>query len=178
LKRVSIFIAIVLIALSAASQAPSFALQQKQRQKRPTRGAKPTPTPTPDTRAEASKVAAQIKKVSNFIYIYGKVVNGLEFANEQTKDDPTSPKAQALNKENKDKLIASIAGLRSEVEDLAKGFEGNPRLQVQYLKLSYATDASLDAERFAAAGRYDEAGKSLVTVVERLTDTIISMRLP
>ncbi|HEU0175613.1 MAG TPA: hypothetical protein VFV58_15235 [Blastocatellia bacterium] len=177
MKRVSIIITIVLIALGGASQAPSFA-QQKQRQKKPTRGAKPTPTPTPDTRAEASKVAAQIKKVSNFIYIYGKVVNGLEFANEQAKDDPASPKAQALNKENKDKLIASIAGLRAEVEDLSKGFEGNPRLQVQYLKLSYATDASLDAERFAAAGRYDEAGKSLVTVVERLTDTIISMRLP
>jgi hypothetical protein len=180
LKRVSIFTVIVLIALGAASQARSIAQQKqqpKQHQKRPTRGAKPTPTPPPDMRAEASQVAAQIRKVSNFIYIYGKVVNGLEVADEQAKNDQISPKAQALNKENKDKLVASINGLRAEVEDLANSFQANPRLQVQYLKLSYATEAALNAGRLAAAGRYDEAGKFLVTVVERLSDTIISMRL-
>jgi hypothetical protein len=180
LKRVSIFTVIVLIALGAASQARSIAQQKqqpKQHQKRPTRGAKPTPTPTPDMRAEASEVAAQIRKVSNFIFIYGKVVNSLEVADEQAKTDQTSPKAQALYKENKDKLVASIYGLRAEVENLAKSFQDNPRLQVQYLKLSYATEAALNAERLAAAGRYNDAGKSLVTVVERLADTIISMRL-
>lgn len=177
MKRISIFTAVVLIALGAASQAPSFAQQQKQRQKRPTRGAKPKPTPTLDMRAEAAQVAAQIRKVSNFIYIYGKVVNSLEVAEEQAKADQTSPKAQALNKENKDKLVASIDGLRAEIDNLAKSFQANPRLQVQYLKISYATEAAIDAERFAAAGRYNDAGRSLVTVIERLTDTIISMRL-
>src|SRR2546427_7138380 len=178
LKRVSIFTLIVLTALGAASQAHSLVQQKqqpKQQQKRPARGAKPTPTPTPDTRAEAAQVAAQIKKVSNFIYIYGKVVNGLEVADEQAKDEQTSPKVQALNKENKDKLVASIDGLRADVQDLANNFQANPRLQVQYLKLSYATEAAINAGRLAAAGRYEEAGKFLVAVVERLTDTIISM---
>jgi hypothetical protein len=180
LKLVSIFIAIVLIALGAVSQAPSFAQQQqkqKQRQKKPTPGAKPKPTPTPDMREEASQVATQIRNVSNFIYIYGKVVNGLQVADEQTKNNLASPETQARNKENKDKLIISINKLRAGLENLANGFQANPRLQVQYLKLSYATEASHDAERLAAAGRYEEAGRSLVTVVERLTDTIISMRL-
>jgi hypothetical protein len=180
LKRVSIFTVIVLIAIGAASQARSIAQQKqqpKQHQKRSTRGAKPTPTPTTDMRGEASQVAAQIRKVSNFIYIYGKVVNSLEVADEQAKNDQTSPKAQALYKENKDKLVASIGGLRAEMEDLANGFQANPRLQVQYLKLSYATEAAINAERLAAAGRFNDAGKYLVTVVERLTDTIISMRL-
>jgi len=181
LKRVSIFTVIVLIALGAVSQARSIPKQQKQQprqhQKRPTKGAKPTPTPTPDMRAEASQVAAQIRKVSNFIYIYGKVVNSLEVADDHAKNDQTSPKAQALNKENRDRLVASIGGLRAEMEDLANGFQANPRMQVQYLKLAYATEAATNAERLAAAGRYNDAGKFLVTVVERLTDTIISMRL-
>jgi hypothetical protein len=176
LKRISIFIAIILITLGAASLSPSFA--QQQRQRKPTRGAKAKPTPTPDMRAEASQVAAQIKNVSNFIYIYGKIVNSLQIAEEQAKSDQASPETKAKNKENKDKLIVSINKLRVGLENLANGFEGNPRLQVQYLKVSYATEASLDAERFAAAGRYEEAGRSLITVVERLTDTIISMRLP
>src|SRR5882672_6350561 len=160
LKRVTIFTAIVLIALSALSQAHSFAQQQppqqqKQRPKRPA-AAKPKPTPAPDMRAEAAQVATQIKKVSNFIYIYGKVVNGLEFADEQAKNNEASPKTLALNKENKDKLIASINDMRAEIESLAKSFDGNPRLQVQFLKLNYAAGAALDAERIAADGRYDE----------------------
>jgi hypothetical protein len=181
LKRVSIFTVIVLIALSAASQAHSLAKQQKQQpkqqQKRPTRGAKPTPTPTPDMRAEAAQVATQIKNVSNFIYIYGKVVNGLEVADEQAKTNLTSPEIQTKNKASRDALIDSINKLRAGLENLANNFQANPRLQVQYLKLSYATEAALNAERLAAAGRYNDAGKFLVTVVERLTDTIMSMRL-
>jgi len=180
LKRVTIFTAIVLIALGALSQAHSFAqqLQQKQRPRKPATGAKAKPTPTPDMRAEAAQVAAQIKKVSNFIYIYGKIVNGLQFADEQSKnDDKASAKVQALNKENRDKLVASIDGVRAEIALLAKGFESNPRMQVQYLKLNSAAGAALDAERLAATGQYDDAGKSLVTVVERLTDTVMSMRL-
>jgi hypothetical protein len=172
----------VLIAVGAASQTLSLARQQKQQpkqhQKRPARGAKPTPSPTPDMRAEASEVATQIKNVSNFIYIYGKVVNGLEVADEQAKSNQASPETQAKIKESKDKLIAKIKDVRIGLEDLANGFQANPRLQVQFLKVSYATEAALNAERLAAAGRYNDAGKFLVTVVERLTDTIISMRLP
>jgi hypothetical protein len=179
LKRVTIFTAIVLVALGALSQAHSFAQQQQQKQRpRKPAGAKAKPTPTPDMRAEAAQVAAQIKKVSNFIYVYGKVVNGLQFADEQAKNEnQTSAKIQALNKENKDKLVASVRGVRAEIEGLAKSFEGNPRLQVQYLKLNFAAGAALDAERLAAAGQYDDAGKSLVAVVERLMDAIMSMRL-
>jgi hypothetical protein len=181
LKRVSIFTIIVLITLGAASQARSLAQQKqqpKQQQKRPSRRGKPTPTPTPDMRAEASGVATQIRNVANFLYVYGKVVNTLEVAEEQAKNNQTSPEIQAKNKKSKEMLVASINGVRAGLENLANGFQPNPRLQVQYLKIAYATEAALDAERFAAAGRYHDAGKSLVTVVERLTDTIISMRLP
>jgi len=181
LKRVSTFTVIVLIALGAASQAHSLAQQQKQQpkqqKKRAARSVKPTPTPTPDMRAEATQVATQIKNVSNFIYIYGKVVNGLEVADDQVKNNQMSPEIQTRNKASRDMLIDSMNKLRVGLDNLANSFQANPRLQVQYLKLSYATEAALNAGRLAAAGRYDEAGKFLVTLVERLTDTIISMRL-
>ena len=179
LKRVSIFTLIVLFALGAASQARSLARQKqqpKQQQKRPTRGMKPTPTPTPDMRADASEVVTQITNVSNFIYIYGKVVNGLEVADEQAKGNLASPETQAKIKESKDKLIAKIKDVRIGLEELANKYQASPRLQVQYLKLSYATEAAINAERLAAAGRYNDAGKFLVTVVERLADTLVSMR--
>lgn len=178
MKRTSIFTAIILIALGASSLAISSAQQKRPRQKKPSTSVKQKPTPTPDMRAEAAQVAAQIKNVANFIYVYGKVVNGLQIAEEQMKTDQASPETKSRNKESKDKLIVSMNRLRSGLEGLASGFEGNPRMQVQYLKLAYATEASLDAERLAAAGRYEEAGRMLVAVVERLTDAIISMRLP
>jgi hypothetical protein len=191
LKRVSIFIAIVLIALGAASQTYSLAQQQQQqqqqqqrqqpkrRQKKSSRIARPspTPTPTPDMRVEASLVATQIKNVSNFIYIYGKIVSSLEYADEQAKNNLSSPEIQAKNKQSRDALIGRIRDLKAGVDDMANNFRANPRLQVQYLKLSYASEAVLKAERLAVAGRYNEAGLSLIVVVERLTDTIVSMRL-
>lgn len=128
-------------------------------------------------RAEASQVATQIKNVTNFIYVYGKIVNSLEVADEQVKNKQTSPEIQALNQKSKDALILRIRDLRAGLDNLAKSFKANQRLQVQYLKLNYATDAALNAERLATAGRYEEAGKTLVQVIERLTDTVISMRL-
>jgi len=128
-------------------------------------------------RAEASQVATQIKNVSNFIYVYGKIVNSLEVADEQVKNKQTSPEIQAKNQKSKDALILRMSDLRAGLENVAKSFQANPRMQVQYLKLTYATDAVLNAQRLAVAGKYDEAGKLLITSVERLTDTMVSMRL-
>jgi len=128
-------------------------------------------------RPEARQVAAQIKNVSNFIYVYGKIVKTLEDADDLEKRNQTSPAIQAQNKKNKDALVARISDLRVGIENLAKSFQSNSRLQVQYLKLSYATEAVANAERLAAAGQFNEAGNSLITVIERLTDAVISMRL-
>src|SRR5262245_3154602 len=128
-------------------------------------------------RAEAAQIATQIKNVSNFLYVYGKIVNSLEVADEQVKNKQTSPEIQAKNQKSKDALILRIRDLRAGLENLAKSFQANQRLQVQYLKLNFATDAVTNAERLATAGSYEEAGKALVLVIERLTDTLISMRL-
>jgi prephenate dehydratase len=130
-----------------------------------------------DMRPDALKVADQIKNVSSFIYVYGKIVNTLEVADEQAKKNQTSAEIQAKNQKSKDQLVATIRGVRAGLENLAKGFQANPRMQVQFLKITNATEAAANAERLAAAGRYDDAGKALVTVVDRLTETLISMRL-
>lgn len=172
MKRISVFVLAVLIMFAFVGQTDSLA-----QKRRPTRRATPAPTPVPDMRSEATQVAAQIKTVSSFIYVFGKIVNGLEVAEDQAKRSEVSPAVQSQTKKSKDALVVNINGLRAGLENLAKNFQANPRLQVQYLKLSYATEAVANAERLAAAGRYDEAGKSLVTVIERLTDTIVSMRL-
>jgi hypothetical protein len=173
LKRIFIFALIITAVAVIAPQLNSFAQQKK----RPVRRATPTPTPALDMRQDAAKVAEQIKNVSNFIYVYGKIVNTLEVADDQAKNKQSSPEIQAKNQKSKDQLVATISGLRAGLENVAKGFQANPRMQVQSLKISNATEAATNAERLAAAGRYDDAGKMLVAVIDRLTDTLISMRL-
>lgn len=172
MKRISIFVLTVLVALCCALPMSSSAQKKPRR-----RAATPAPTPVPDMRAEALQVAEQIKNVSKFVYIYGKVANGLEIAEDQAKRGQATPQIQAKTKQSKDALIANINGLRAGLDNLVKSFKASSRLQVQYLKLSYAAEAAASAEQLATAGRYDEAGKALVTVIERLTDTLTTMRL-
>lgn len=167
----------LILTLAVVCALPLVSIAQKKStgaRKRPV--GKPTPTPTPDLKVEAGQVAEQIKNVSKFIYVYGKIVNGLEISQEQEKQNKVSPAAAAKNRENKDALVTSVRNLRVGVENLTRNFQSNPRLQVQYLKVSFAVDAASDAEKLAAAGRYDEAGKSLIILVERLTDTMIALR--
>lgn len=165
------------IVLAALCAFPLVSLAQKKSTRAKNRKVvKPTPTPTPDLKVEVGQVAEQIKNVSKFIYIYGKIVNGLEVAEEQARQAKAPPTAAAKNREMRDSLVASIRNLKAGVANLARTFQNNPRLQVQYLKLNFAVDAINDAENLAGAGRYDDAGKSLVTAVERLTDTMMALR--
>lgn len=173
LKRCSTVTLLILFAVLCTFPLVSIA-QKKSSAKRRTPAAKPTPTP--DFRAEAQQVAEQIKNFSKFIYIYGKVVNGLEIADDQARRGQMSPTAAEKNRQSKDALVANIRGLKIGADNLAKSFQSNPKLQVQYLKLTFAVDAAAEAEQLAGAGRYDEAGKSLVTVIERLTDAVIALR--
>jgi hypothetical protein len=170
--------ATVLVLLSICL-APAMMLGQKKpgsKARRRTSTA-PAPTPTPTNFVEAAThVADQLKIVSRFIYVYGKIANGLELAEEQAKRGETSPAISARNQQAKQSTVANIGALRAGIDKVALELKSNDRLQVQYLKLTGASDAIADAEQLASAGRFDEAGKSLVTAVERLAETMIALR--
>ncbi|MBO0799486.1 MAG: hypothetical protein J2P31_11755, partial [Blastocatellia bacterium] len=144
------------------------------------RTGKPTPTPTPvvDMRNEAAQVAEQIKNITKFIYIYGQVQNSLEIADEQAKKGQTDAKIAAENQKSKDALVVNINGLRAGVNNLLKSWEGDNKMQTPSLRLAKAADAIQVSEQLAGAGRYKEAGESLIAAVERMTETMISMKMP
>lgn len=159
---------------------PSTYGQTKRKATRPkSRTTAPAPEPVPppvNLTAESAFVAEQIKIVTRFVYVYGKVANGLELAEEQLKRGELSPTAQANNRKTKDAVVTNINGVRTGLETLASRFQANVRLQVQYLKLSYAAEAAANAERLVTMGRFDEAGKSLVVAVERLAEVMQALR--
>ena len=169
---------ILALALLVLFSTPAMIIAQKKPPAKPRRRtAAPAPTPTPTNMVEAAnKVAEQLKLVSRFIYVYGKVANGLEIAEDQAKRGETSPALVAGNQQVKQNIVANLNGLKTGIDKIALEFKSNDRLQVQYLKLTGASDAVSGAEQLAVAGRYDDAGKSLVTAVERLAETIISLR--
>ncbi len=169
----------LLLSLSLLMLLPSVSLAQKRKTTTRRRAAaeEPTPKPIVDMRPEAQAVAEQIKNISKFLFIYGKIVNGLEVADEQARREPVKPAVAAKTRQAREALVANINSLRVGIEGVAKRLQANPRMQVQYLKMSYASEAIASAEQLAAAGRFDEAGKALTTAIERLADTILAMRL-
>ena len=178
LRQTAATLLCVLLCVATAS-----ALTQKKRKsargKKARVTSRPTPTPTPPPvsfSAEAAQVAEQLKIVSRFVYVYGKVANGLELAEEQARRGELSQAALAQNRQARETVAANISNVRVGLDALTSRFRANPRLQVHYLKLSYATDAAAQAEKLVASGRFDEAGKSLVTAVERLTDALVALR--
>ncbi len=175
MKRYLTIYLTLLLALLCSFPTSSSAQKKKSGSKK--RAGAPAPTPVMDMRTEANQVAEQIKNITRFLFIYGKIANGLEIADDQVKRGQASSAVEAKNKQSKDALVASISGLRTGLDNLVKTFQANSRLQVQYLKLSYAAESLTNAEKYAASGQYDEAGKSMVAAVERLTDTLTSMRL-
>jgi hypothetical protein len=51
-----------------------------------------------------------------------------------------------------------------------------PELQPFYIKLAGVAAGAADAEQKAAANQFDPAGRSLLLVVNRLTDVLLLMR--
>lgn len=177
MKRHSAVIFIIALGLSCLLSTNSFAQKKKKSSGSRRTTAAPGPAPVADMRAEANQVIEQIKNVSKFLYLYGKVANGLEIADDQAKRGQVSSSVAAKNKQSKDALVANISGLKTGLENLSNSLKANPRFQVQYLKVSYAAESAAKAEQLAAAGQYDEAGKALITVIEKLSDALMSMRV-
>lgn len=173
MKRTSTIALLIALMLLCALPLTSFA--QKRPATKPRRTA-PPPPPALDLRAEGAQVAEQIKNFSRFLYTFGKITNGFEIAEDQTKRGEMTPAAAAIIQQNKDALYKQVSTLRAGLDGLARSLQANPRLQVQYLKVSYAAEAAAEADRLAAATRWNEAGKALTMVIERLAEGLASFR--
>jgi hypothetical protein len=171
MKRSVIIGFVLLLMLSPATLA-----QKKKRttpQRKPTT---PAPAPQPDTRAEATQVANTLKALTKFIFLYGKIVNGLEVADEQAKRSKLTPRVIEQNIENKNGVLNGIGGLKDQVDKLGVVLQSNPRLQVPYVNLAGVTQKIAEAQELVRNNQYDEAGRSLVTATDRLTDILMQVK--
>ncbi|HZS10266.1 MAG TPA: hypothetical protein VFD58_35890 [Blastocatellia bacterium] len=158
---------------------PASALMQTTKKrgatKSRTRTAAPTPTPV-DLRADAAAAAEQLKLVSRFLYLYGRISNGLETSEAQEKRGDLPRTVADRNRESKARVVENIRNLRAGLDQLLTRFQNNSKLQIQAVKLMNANQDAATAEQLAGSGRFDEAGRALVKVAERLAEVVAETR--
>lgn len=127
-------------------------------------------------RAGATRVADHIKILTRFIYLLGGVAKGLEGVDDATRRNEASPTVVEQATKNKATVRASIQSVREGLDKLEIDFRATPELQRYYIKLAGVASGAANAEELAAANQFDKAGRSLLGVVNHLTDVLLEMR--
>ena len=169
---------IVLVLLVAILIAPTTALGQTRRR------SSRTPAPSQSSAqkvaaartAGATKVAEQIKLMTKFIYLLGGIANGIATVDEAVKKNEASPAIIQRNEQNKAIVKRGFQDFREGLDRLETEFRNQPELQPFYIKLAGSAAGAAKAEELAAAGQYDAAGRTLLTVINRLADVLVVMR--
>jgi hypothetical protein len=155
---------------------PSNAQGQTRRRSRPS-----TATTTAQRIAQvrtqgATRVAEQIKHLTRFTYLLGGVNSGIAQIDEAVRRNEASPAMVQKNQQSKATVKTSIQGFRESLDRLEIDFRATPELQPYYIKLAGVAAGAATAEEQAAANQFDAAGRSLLNVINRLTDVLLAMR--
>jgi hypothetical protein len=120
----------------------------------------------------ATKVANQIKNLTTFLYLLGGVARSIESLDAAAKTGQAAPTVE----KSKVQLRQSFTDFRVGLDALEVNFRSTPALQPYYTKLVGSASGAADAEAQAAAGQFNNAGRTLITVVGRLADVLVAMR--
>ena len=169
-------VCILLLSTAAFSQTRS-----RRTSKRTTQSSKTQQASTQQAAAEvkangATRVADQIKILTKFLYLLGGAAKGIEQVDDAAKRNEASPAALQQNDRNKATFKSSLENVRVGLDQLEIYFRGTPELQGYYVKLAGSAAGAATAEDQAAAGHFDQAGRTLLDVVGRLTDVLLAMR--
>jgi hypothetical protein len=173
MKNILVLVCLLLLSTTALAQTRSRTT------KRSTPPAKTTKTAAEQAVADArtagaGKVADQIKNLTKFLYILGGVAKGIEEFDARRSE--AAPAALQKNEQNKAVVKSSLANVRVGLDQLEIHFRSTRGLEGYYLKLAGSASGAATAEGQAAAGRFDQAGRTLLGVVNRLTDVLVLMR--
>ena len=173
MKIIVVMISILLLSTAALAQTRSRTTSKR---RTPPAKASAQQASAEAKTAGATKVADQIKNLTRFVYLLGGVAKGIEQVDEAARKNETSPTALQQNAQNKATVKTSLQNVREGLDQLEIYFRATPELQGYYLKLAGSASGAVTAEEQAAAGHFDQAGRTLLGVVNRLTDVLLVMR--
>lgn len=151
-----------------------------QKRKAPSRktktvAAKTSINSTGEIKSGAEKVSIQIKNLSKFIYVLGGVAQGIEDIDKDIKTGKVSRATVDQNEKNKQAVVGTMRNLRAGLAALEVEFRTSAALKNYLSRIQGITDMSGEAEEQAAAGQLNNSGKTLLLVIEKLTDTLASL---
>lgn len=122
------------------------------------------------TQANAARIrlADQVKNLTRFLYLYGRLSKDLELTGAQAESNEVAGKTRTA-------LLTNLGNVRQGLDQLEAQFRLTGGLAPHYAKLAGVARRAADAETKAAAGQFDQAGRSLVEVVNQLTDVLLEM---
>jgi hypothetical protein len=124
----------------------------------------------------ALEVANQIKNLTRFIYVLGGVAKGIEQTEVAVRRNEASPAIVSQLQKDKATVKQSLQSVREGLDRLEIRFRSSPELNRYYTNLVGSAAGAATAEDDAAAGHLDKAGRSLLAVVNRLTDVLLEMK--
>ena len=167
---------IAIVSLAAILVAPAAALGQTRRRTTPRPKPASTSSVSQTRTAGATKVADQIKFMTRFIYLLGGVASGIAAVDEAARRNEASPELVQKNQQSKVTVKTSIQGFRESLDRLEVEFRTTPDLQPYYIKLAGSAAGAAKAEELAGGNQFDASGRTLLTVINRLTDVLVIMR--
>ena len=169
----------LVIALACVILSPPAAAAQKRRRTAPRRGvatSKPAENLSPDVQTGRRRVAAQIKILTQYLFLLGGITKGIESVDQAARNREASSAAIDQNERNKLRVKESLRNVREGLDKLQADFRSNPRLNNYYQYVAGVATIGETAENQAAANRFDEAGRSLLKAVNQLADALAAMR--
>lgn len=119
--------------------------------------------------AQRLELAGLSKDLTRFLYLYGRLSKDLELTGSQTGS------ADATN-QTKAGLIRSIGDMRDRLDQLESHFRFEDGLRTQYQTLQGVSASAEQAAQQANANRFDQAGRTLLDVANKLTDVLLEMQ--
>jgi hypothetical protein len=166
--------ALIIVILS-----PAFATSQTRRRSAPRRSAsasKAAEKVSAEKNAAREQVAAQIKALTRFLYLFAGITKGIESSDQEARSAEVSTVAVDHNERNKAKVRESLRTVRQGLDKLEIDFSSRPSLRGYYPYVIGVASMGEAAESQAASNRFDEAGRSLLKAVTQLTDALAAMR--
>lgn len=124
----------------------------------------------------SQKVATQIKNVSKFIYLLGGIAGNIESIDADIKSRRIT-RQTTIDQNTKDKqaVVQSIRNLRAGLAALEDDFRATNSLRIYAVWTDGISAMTEQAERQASAGQMTDSGKTLLIVVEKLTDALAAL---
>ncbi|MEZ5306031.1 MAG: hypothetical protein R2684_02680 [Pyrinomonadaceae bacterium] len=128
-----------------------------------------------DLKKGATDVSIQIKNISKFAFVLGGVATGIENIDKEVQAGRATSEIKAKNEEFKSNVRASFQGIRAALVKLEVDFRTKPALKKYLPQIEGIGAQGMRSEDFAFAGRFNDGGKELLLVIEKLADTLQTM---